>query len=128
MVTVFKIMSYIWLTVISNSTKRPETIIFNVWRDFGRTGVKGVCYMTASNRFLSFVSKQVVDVPVNARRSQTAVTVIWTALITSAAPCGVAVHVYQCPVLMAPCFREHMANVWLRLKLIVNTVCVNFNL
>ena len=28
-----------WLTVISNSTKRPETIIFNVWRDFGRTGV-----------------------------------------------------------------------------------------
>ena len=32
-------MSYLWLTVISNSTKIPETIIFNVWRDFGRTGV-----------------------------------------------------------------------------------------
>ena len=31
-------MAYMWLTVISNSTKRPETIIFNVWRDFGRTG------------------------------------------------------------------------------------------
>ena len=28
-----------WLTLILNSTKRPETIIFNVWRDFGRTGV-----------------------------------------------------------------------------------------
>ena len=28
-----------WLTVTSNSTKRPETIIFNMWRDFGRTGV-----------------------------------------------------------------------------------------
>ena len=40
MVTVFKIMSYMWLTVISNSTKRSETIILNVWRDFGRTGVK----------------------------------------------------------------------------------------
>ena len=37
-------MSYMLLTVISNSTKRPETIIFNVWRDFGRTGVMSEIY------------------------------------------------------------------------------------
>ena len=50
MVTVFKIMSYMGLTVISNSTKRPETIIFNVWRDFGRTGVYVNVYNALSKK------------------------------------------------------------------------------
>ena len=51
-----------WLTVISNSTKRPETIIFNVWRDFGRTGVLKYCLNYHSSRFNTILKADVYQI------------------------------------------------------------------